>query len=212
MKSRLLSANFRCECGNRDCGVRFLLSETQWSEVRSRPDRFAVAPQHVAHDVEVVVKEYPDFWMVEKQGDAEKIAEELDRRLPSNSSSSSMSLIGEDHLNPVLMCRSSGEVSIPDFVPSRRLAVMPAQLTERSAARSVVTAPAADRRPPFPRRREPSEPLDKPTGGRELGGLLFFFGVVGCVGRPRCTCASVSATLTGSIRWVPMIRSSSRKA
>ena len=78
MKSRLLSANFRCECGDLDCGVRFLLSETQWSDVRSRPDRFAVAPQHVAHDVEVVVKEYPDFWIVEKQGDAEKIAEELD--------------------------------------------------------------------------------------------------------------------------------------
>lgn len=78
MKSRLPSANFRCECGDVNCGSRFLLSETEWSEVRSRPDRFAVAPEHVAHDVETVVKEYPEFWIVEKQGEAEDIAEQLD--------------------------------------------------------------------------------------------------------------------------------------
>jgi len=56
---------------------RFRLSETEWKEIRSRPDRFAVAPGHVA-DVEVVVKKCPNFWVVEKRGEAEEIAEELD--------------------------------------------------------------------------------------------------------------------------------------
>jgi hypothetical protein len=37
-----------------------------------------VAPGHVARDVEVVVKEYPDFWLVEKRGEAEEIVEELE--------------------------------------------------------------------------------------------------------------------------------------
>jgi len=78
MKTRLPTANFRCECGELRCGRRFVLSETEWKEVRSRPNRFAVAPEHIAPDVESVVKEYPDFWIVEKQGKAEGIAEQLD--------------------------------------------------------------------------------------------------------------------------------------
>ena len=78
MKTRLPTANFRCECGELRCGRRFVLSETEWKEVRSRPNRFAVAPEHIAPDVESVVKEYPDFWIVEKQGEAEGIAEQLD--------------------------------------------------------------------------------------------------------------------------------------
>jgi hypothetical protein len=78
MKSRLPSASFRCECGELACGSRFLLSETEWKVVRSRSDRFAVAPDHVAHGVEAVVKKYPEFWIVEKQGEAEEIAEQLD--------------------------------------------------------------------------------------------------------------------------------------
>jgi hypothetical protein len=60
------------------CGSRFRLSQEHWEEARARPDRFVVAPGHVARDVEVVVKEYPDFWLVEKRGEAEEIVEELE--------------------------------------------------------------------------------------------------------------------------------------
>jgi hypothetical protein len=35
-----------------------------------------VTPGHVEGDVEVVVEEYPDFWLVEKQGEAKTIVEE----------------------------------------------------------------------------------------------------------------------------------------
>jgi hypothetical protein len=77
MKSGLSTAGFRCECAEMDCGSRFHLSAAEWKEARSRPDRFAVAPGHVARDVEVVVKKHPDFWIVEKQGEAAEIVEEI---------------------------------------------------------------------------------------------------------------------------------------
>jgi hypothetical protein len=74
----LPTAGFRCECGIMHCGSRFRLSQEHWDEARARSDRFVVAPEHVAPDVEVVVKEYPEFWLVEKRGVAEEIAEELE--------------------------------------------------------------------------------------------------------------------------------------
>ena len=45
--------------------------------VRAEPNRFAVAPNHVAENFEAVVRQYPRFWLVEKFGTAGKIAEEL---------------------------------------------------------------------------------------------------------------------------------------
>jgi hypothetical protein len=71
-------AGFRCECWRLDCGVRLRLSRSEWREVRSRPERFAVAPGHTAIEVEPgveeVVKEYEHFWIVEKRGEAGDIA------------------------------------------------------------------------------------------------------------------------------------------
>jgi hypothetical protein len=71
------TAGFRCECGQMNCGSRFPLSFAEWNEIRARPNRFAVAPGHVALDLEVVVKEYEDFWVVDKQGEAAEIVEDL---------------------------------------------------------------------------------------------------------------------------------------
>ena len=51
-----------------NCADRIRLSGREWQEVRSEPNRFAVAPGHVASDLEAVVKKYPHFWLVEKQG------------------------------------------------------------------------------------------------------------------------------------------------
>ena len=69
---------FRCECWRIDCGVRMRLSRQEWREVRSRPERFAVAPGHTAIDVEPgveeVVKKYDHFWIIEKRGRAGEIA------------------------------------------------------------------------------------------------------------------------------------------
>ena len=79
LSSGLSVAGFRCECWRLGCGVRLRLSKTEWREVRSQADRFAVAPEHTAIDiepgVEEVVKKYDHFWIVEKRGKAAEIAE-----------------------------------------------------------------------------------------------------------------------------------------
>jgi hypothetical protein len=77
MKRGHATAGFRCECWRVDCGARIVLSGREWQEVRSRPNRFAVAPGHVAADLEAVVEEYPHFWLIEKQGKAGEVAEKL---------------------------------------------------------------------------------------------------------------------------------------
>jgi len=77
-KDGLPTAGFRCECVTLHCGARFRLSGEQWKEARSRANRFVVAPGHVDRDVEVLVKEYSEFLLVEKRGEAEKIAEAME--------------------------------------------------------------------------------------------------------------------------------------
>jgi hypothetical protein len=78
LESGLQVAGFRCECWRIECGERMRLSRPEWREVRSRADRFAVAPGHTAIDVEPgveeVVKRYEHFWIVEKRGKAAEIA------------------------------------------------------------------------------------------------------------------------------------------
>jgi hypothetical protein len=78
LKDGLQAAGFRCECWRIDCGVRIHLSKREWQEVRSRPERFVVAPRHTATDVEPgveeVIKKYEHFWIVEKRGEAGEIA------------------------------------------------------------------------------------------------------------------------------------------
>ena len=44
LRNGLQVAGFRCECWRLDCGVRLRLSSQEWQEVRSRPERFTVAP------------------------------------------------------------------------------------------------------------------------------------------------------------------------
>jgi hypothetical protein len=72
-------AGFRCECWQEDCVERIPLSGEQWRVVRTRANQFAVAPGHVAHDFEVVRKEWPHFWLVEKVGKAGEVATQLER-------------------------------------------------------------------------------------------------------------------------------------
>jgi hypothetical protein len=71
------SAGFRCECGEMDCGVRIQLSGEEWKQARSRPNRFAVAPDHFAPDIEAVIEKHPHFWLVEKRGEAGEVAKKL---------------------------------------------------------------------------------------------------------------------------------------
>ena len=45
--------------------------------VRAETNRFAVAPGHVAEGFETVVMTYPNFWLVEKFGEAAALTEKL---------------------------------------------------------------------------------------------------------------------------------------
>jgi hypothetical protein len=45
--------------------------------VRAEPSRFAVASDHVAENFEAVIQTFPRFWLLEKFGEAGKIATEL---------------------------------------------------------------------------------------------------------------------------------------
>jgi hypothetical protein len=77
IENGLMAAGFRCECWDPDCGARIRLSGAEWRKVRSRPNRFAVAPDHVNVEIESVVEEHADFWIVDKQGKAGEVAEKL---------------------------------------------------------------------------------------------------------------------------------------
>ena len=70
-------AGFRCECWQENCTERVPLSAEDWKMVRAEPNRFAVAPGHVAENFEAVLKEFARFWVIEKFGKAGEIAEEL---------------------------------------------------------------------------------------------------------------------------------------
>lgn len=80
--------SFQCECWQQDCTQRIPLSRHDWEMVRAEPNRFAVAPHHVADNFEAVIKAFPGFWMIEKFGTAGQIAEQLahlDSRLSGRS-------------------------------------------------------------------------------------------------------------------------------
>ena len=76
---------FRCECWQDDCEERIPLSAEDWKMVRAEPNRFAVAPHHVAESFEAVITAFSGFWMVEKFGEAGKVAEEHDARIEGRS-------------------------------------------------------------------------------------------------------------------------------
>jgi hypothetical protein len=72
-----------CECANETCVERIELTLAEYGGVRAVPERFAVKPgeSHVWPDIERVVEKHDRYWVVEKTGDAARIAAEAyDRR------------------------------------------------------------------------------------------------------------------------------------
>jgi hypothetical protein len=69
--------DFRCECWQKGCEQSISLSAEDWEVARAEPNRFAVAPDHVAKNVEVVVRTFPNFWLIEKTGEAGEVAKKL---------------------------------------------------------------------------------------------------------------------------------------
>ena len=73
-------AAFRCECARLECNQAIRLSLEEYEHVRTNPRRFAVAPDHVLADEEVVVEDHDGYVIVEKLGRAGEVAEQLEPR------------------------------------------------------------------------------------------------------------------------------------
>lgn len=65
---------FLCECDDVSCTAVVLLRLDQYEEARGTRRRFVVRPGHVADNAQVVAR-HEDYWLVEKQGEAGRVAE-----------------------------------------------------------------------------------------------------------------------------------------
>ena len=66
---------FVCECIRVDCGGELDLSIGQYARVRAHPRRFIVLPGHEEPAIETTVEVYDGYLVVEKHGEAGRIAE-----------------------------------------------------------------------------------------------------------------------------------------
>jgi hypothetical protein len=66
---------FICECVRVDCGGILDLTIGEYARVRSHPRRFAVLAGHEERDIESIVEVHHGYVVVEKRGEAGRIAE-----------------------------------------------------------------------------------------------------------------------------------------
>jgi hypothetical protein len=69
-----------CECGEDRCETTLGVSRAEYDEAHRQPDRFMVAPGHEDEQLEHVVKRTPEYLIVDKFGEAERVAEAEERR------------------------------------------------------------------------------------------------------------------------------------
>jgi hypothetical protein len=69
-----------CECSNTECTVMVKARFDEYEAVRSNPRRFIVYPGHVDLEIEHVTEETERFTIVEKLGEAARVAESTDPR------------------------------------------------------------------------------------------------------------------------------------
>lgn len=69
-----------CECGEEGCSATIELSAAEYDDAHRQRDRFVVAPNHEDEEIEHVVKREERFLVVDKFGEAERVAEAEERR------------------------------------------------------------------------------------------------------------------------------------
>jgi hypothetical protein len=65
-----------CECGKEGCSGLITLTVAEYDDVHSQEDRFVVLPGHETTEIERVVDRRASYFVVDKFGEAEEIAEE----------------------------------------------------------------------------------------------------------------------------------------
>ncbi len=73
-----------CECANKDCTFRLVLSLEDYESVRSDGKQFVVLPDHYTPEIEEIVLRNDGYWVVRKAGEAGDYAERLDPRSRSS--------------------------------------------------------------------------------------------------------------------------------
>jgi hypothetical protein len=71
---------YLCECANADCTFRVRLDPSEYEAVRGDPKQFLVLPLHFTPEIESLVAEHEEYWVVRKSGEAGDYVEHLDPR------------------------------------------------------------------------------------------------------------------------------------
>jgi hypothetical protein len=71
---------FCCECSDARCTERVKLTLVEFAHIRSEPTWFVVKTNHVVDEIEDVIETGPDHMVVEKYGEAGKVAIRLEAR------------------------------------------------------------------------------------------------------------------------------------
>ncbi|HUQ23611.1 MAG TPA: hypothetical protein VM049_11430 [Gaiellaceae bacterium] len=69
---------FVCECSDIACIERVELTLAEYEHIRAVPTRFVVKKNHVVREIEHVVESVPDHLVIEKHGEAGRIAIQLE--------------------------------------------------------------------------------------------------------------------------------------
>jgi hypothetical protein len=69
---------FFCECSDLSCTERVELTLPEYEYIRAEPTRFVVKNGHVVAEIEHVVDTVPDHMIIEKHGEAGRVAIELE--------------------------------------------------------------------------------------------------------------------------------------
>ena len=71
---------FFCECSDMACAERVQLTLSEYEHIRAESTRFVVKNTHVVKEIEHVVETVPDHMVIEKHGEAGRIAVELEAK------------------------------------------------------------------------------------------------------------------------------------
>jgi hypothetical protein len=69
-----------CECANIDCTFTIELTPAEYEAIRADSRQFVVRPLHYTPEVETLVADHDEYWIVRKTGEAGDMVEELDPR------------------------------------------------------------------------------------------------------------------------------------
>jgi uncharacterized protein (DUF1499 family) len=69
---------FFCECSDARCMERVKLTVEEYEHIRAEPTRFVVRNNHVIREIEHVVESVPDHMVIEKHGEAGRVAVQLE--------------------------------------------------------------------------------------------------------------------------------------